>query len=70
MKSKGSAAILFLCALGLHCPAWANIYAFTADDSTVSLSNVPVDSRYKLMATPGEEPEKPPRHGPGNQAII
>ena len=58
MKSTGCAAILFLGALCLFRPAWANVYAFTDDDGTVSLSNVPVDSRYKLMVTTGGEPEK------------
>jgi len=65
VKSTGCAAILFFCALCLFRPAWANVYAFTDDDGTVSLSNVPVDSRYKLMATTGGEPEK---GGSGNAA--
>lgn len=58
MKSTGYIPLLLVCGLGLFCPAWANIYTFTAEDGTVSLSNVPVDSRYKLMVTPGGEPEK------------
>jgi soluble lytic murein transglycosylase-like protein len=44
--------------LGLFHPAWANIYAFTDEGGTVSLSNVPVDGRYKLMVTGSGEPEK------------
>lgn len=58
MKSTGCAAILLLGALCLFSSAWANIYTFTDDDGTVSLSNVPVDSRYKLMLTSGVEPVK------------
>lgn len=65
MKSIGCAAILFLGALCLLRPAWANIYAFTADDGTVSLSNVPADSRYKLMVSTGGEAEM---SRPGNAA--
>ena len=30
-------------------PGWADIYAYTADDGTVSLSNVPTDPRYTLL---------------------
>ena len=58
MKSTGYISLLLVCGLGLFCPAWANIYTFTADDGTVSLSNVPVDSRYKLMVATVNEPEK------------
>ena len=29
-------------------PAWAEIYAYTADDGAVSLSNVPTDPRYTV----------------------
>lgn len=58
MKSIGGVAILLLCVLCLH-PARADIYAFTDDAGTVSLSNVPVDSRYKkLMEITGGDSEK------------
>lgn len=29
--------------------AWADIYVYTADDGTVSLSNVPADERYTVL---------------------
>lgn len=35
--------------LGASVAAWADIYAYTADDGTVSLSNVPTDPRYSLL---------------------
>lgn len=67
MKSTGTAAVLFLCVFGLLCPAWANIYSFTAEDGTVSLSNVPVDSRYKLLANDsGEAPKSRPDSAAGS----
>lgn len=50
---------MLLCALCLPNPAWADIYVFTDDAGTVSLSNVPVDSRYKkLMEITGGDSEK------------
>jgi len=58
MKTSGYVALLMSLGLFLFRPAWANIYVFTADDGTVSLSNVPVDSRYKLMVITGVEAEK------------
>jgi len=50
--------VLYIAAIGLGSGpagiARADIYSFTGDDGTVSLSNVPADSRYTLMlATPG-----------------
>lgn len=45
--------ILFVFALCISFlrPALANIYAYTASDGTVSLSNVPGDGRYTLLVT-------------------
>jgi len=44
--------------------AQADIYSFTGDDGTVSLSNVPADSRYILMlATPGASSATVPARG-------
>ena len=46
-------SILFvsvLCIGFLH-PALANIYAYTANDGTVNLSNVPADGRYTLLVS-------------------
>jgi soluble lytic murein transglycosylase-like protein len=58
MKTPGSVALLMLFWLCLLGQAWANIYVFTAEDGTVSLSNVPVDRRYKVMLPAAGEPEK------------
>ena len=50
---------MLLCALCLPNPAWADVYFFTNDAGMVSLSNVPVDSRYKkLMEITGSGSEK------------
>jgi soluble lytic murein transglycosylase-like protein len=69
VKSTGCVAVLFLGALCLLRPAWANIYVFTAEDGTVSLSNVPVDSRYKLVvATDGETGEGRPGNAAWNSS--
>ena len=47
------AAWLLPLGCGLCLPAWAQIYSYTADDGSVSLSNVPTDARYTLLvATP------------------
>jgi soluble lytic murein transglycosylase-like protein len=42
-------AWLLLLGPGLCVPGWAEIYAYTADDGTVSLSNVPTDPRYTVL---------------------
>ena len=55
MKSLGriqilsALAVVLLSWLGLLHPALANIYAYTASDGTVSLSNVPADDRYTIL---------------------
>jgi soluble lytic murein transglycosylase-like protein len=49
MSRKLTAACLLLLGCGLCRPGWGNIYAFTAEDGTVSLSNVPTDSRFTLL---------------------
>ena len=52
MTPKLTAALLLLGCVPCR-PGWADIYAYTADDGTVSLSNVPTDARYTvLIATP------------------
>lgn len=40
---------------GLYRPGWADIYAYTADDGTVSLSNVPTDERYTVLIAAPEQ---------------
>jgi len=42
-------AIVLLLGCGLCRPALADIYAYTADDGSVSLSNVPTDERYSVL---------------------
>lgn len=57
MKSKKRVRILstvsillvVMVYIGFFHPALANIYAYTASDGTVSLSNVPSDNRYTLL---------------------
>ncbi len=55
-------------------PGWADIYAYTAPDGAVSLSNVPGDERYAvLVAGPQPADAAPPRArkpapGPGRKA--
>lgn len=49
MSRKLMAAWLLLLGCTLCRPGWANIYAYTADDGTVSLSNVPTDARFTLL---------------------
>jgi soluble lytic murein transglycosylase-like protein len=44
-----TAWLLMLPGCGLCVAGWAEIYAYTADDGTVSLSNVPTDARYTLL---------------------
>jgi soluble lytic murein transglycosylase-like protein len=41
------AGLLLGCILSQQ--GWADIYVFTADDGTVSLSNVPADERYAVL---------------------
>ena len=40
---------------GLYRPGWADIYTYTADDGTVSLSNVPTDERYTVLIAAPEQ---------------
>lgn len=54
-RKKIRAWLLMLPGCSLCVPGWADIYSYTADDGTVSLSNVPADSRYALLfAEPGQ----------------
>lgn len=49
MMRKHPMATLLLLGCGLCRPGWADIYVYTADDGTVSLSNVPTDERYTVL---------------------
>jgi len=49
MMSCKHIAIVLLLGCGLSRPAWADIYAYTTDDGSVSLSNVPTDERYSVL---------------------
>jgi soluble lytic murein transglycosylase-like protein len=60
-RKRVAASLLLGCSLGQ--PAWGNIYAYTAEDGSVSLTNVPTDTRFKLFvgvpeqAAAGSPPE-------------
>jgi soluble lytic murein transglycosylase-like protein len=49
MMSRKHIALLLLLGCGLTQPGWADIYAYTAADGSVSLSNVPTDERYAVL---------------------
>jgi len=51
MSRKHSISTLLLLGCWLCRPGWADIYVYTADDGTVSLSNVPTDERYTVLIT-------------------
>lgn len=51
MISRKHIALLLLLGCGLTRPGWADIYAYTAADGSVSLSNVPTDERYAVLIT-------------------
>lgn len=52
-------------------PAWADVYAYTANDGAVNLSNMPMDSRYAVLVTePKEQPAAPSATDPGRQSLI
>jgi len=49
MKTLRCVLVLFLFGCGLVRPAAASVYAYTDDNGTVSLSNVPSDKRYRVL---------------------
>ena len=49
MRRPGWVAACILFGLCLCRQGWADIYAYTADDGSVSLSNVPTDERYSVL---------------------
>jgi len=51
MKTIRYALVLFLLGFGLVGMTAASVYIYTADDGSVSLSNVPADSRYRVLIT-------------------
>jgi soluble lytic murein transglycosylase-like protein len=56
LSRKHMAAWVLLLGCILCRSGWGNIYAYTADDGTVSLTNVPTDARFTLLVG---EPEQP-----------
>jgi soluble lytic murein transglycosylase-like protein len=52
---------LLLLGCSLCRPGWGNIYAYTAEDGTVSLTNVPTDARFTLLVGAPEQPVAAPR---------
>jgi soluble lytic murein transglycosylase-like protein len=63
MKRKLISAGLLLLGCGLCRPGWGNIYAYTADDGTVSLTNVPTDARFTLLVGVPEQTVAARRRG-------
>jgi soluble lytic murein transglycosylase-like protein len=63
MKRKLISAGLLLLGCGLCQPGWGNIYAYTADDGTVSLTNVPTDARFTLLVGVPEQTVAARRRG-------
>lgn len=60
MRLQGTvlfALLLEFCPLRL---GWADIYAFTAADGSVSLSNVPTDPRYTVLVAAPQQAAVPP----------
>jgi soluble lytic murein transglycosylase-like protein len=49
ISRKLIATSLLLLGCSLCGPGWANIYVYTAEDGSVSLSNVPTDARFTLL---------------------
>lgn len=56
LSRKRMAAWVLLLGCILCRSGWGNIYAYTADDGTVSLTNVPTDARFAVLVG---EPELP-----------
>lgn len=57
MKTIKYALVLFLLGFCLVGMTAASVYIYTADDGSVSMSNVPADSRYQvLIAEPKDNP--------------
>ncbi len=53
-----------LIAVGWQAPAWADIYGYTDEGGITHFSNVPTDSRYRLLiAAPPDPAEAPPASG-------
>jgi soluble lytic murein transglycosylase-like protein len=70
MSVQGTALIALLFGLCLGRPGWADIYAFTDADGTVSLSNVPADARYAVLIAAPQPADATPlvpagKPGPG-----
>jgi soluble lytic murein transglycosylase-like protein len=71
-RTRVVAATLAL-GLGLAGPARAAVYAYTADDGSVSLSNVPTDDRYTILipaANEGAPPAAAPAAIPDAAALL
>lgn len=58
MKLSEYVSILILVGLCVARPAWADIYAYSAGNGAVNLSNVPSDSRYTIL-TPAQREVAP-----------
>ncbi len=60
---------VFWCGCCSLWPAWADdIYAYTSDDGTVYLSNVPTDESYQVLVAAPPAPAMPAESGPPQTA--
>lgn len=55
MKLLECTPTLIILGLWLVQPVWADIYAYSADDGTVNLSNVPTNNRYTLLLSSSQK---------------
>lgn len=62
------AAGWLLLGFALWRPGWADIYAYTAPDGAVTLSNVPADDGYSVLVASPDAAAAAPARGPGTPA--
>src|SRR3989338_10463246 len=67
MKILECIPTLIMIGLCIAQPAWSGIYAYSAADGTVNLSNVPADSNYVILL-PAPQEAMPAAAGPGKPA--
>lgn len=60
MGTRKLIATMLLLGCGPCQKAWADIYAYTADDGSVTLSNVPADARFTPLITAPVQPDAIP----------
>lgn len=60
MRTRKLVAGMLLLGCWPYSTAWADIYAYTADDGSVTLSNVPTDGRFTPLITTPVQPDAAP----------